>query len=155
MNWGMILQGIGNTIQQGMTWMGGEAELNIQKLNAKMDMENARLSRESAAVQEKRQRQMSYKQLSAMKAGYGASGVVSNEGSPMDVLEESAANAELDALLIRHRGEVEAWSAESSASIALYEGRIARTAGHVQGFATHLQQAGSAIGSSGGFSGGK
>lgn len=75
--------------------------------NAQIAERNAALARDQAASDEQRQRIQARKQLGAMRAGYGASGVTL-DGSPLDVLENSAAEAELDALTIRYKGEVSA-----------------------------------------------
>ena len=63
-------------------------------------------------------------------AGYGASGVTL-EGTPLDVLEESAANAELDALTIRHQGELAARGYENTATLDTFAASGARTGGYI------------------------
>lgn len=64
-----------------------------------------------------------------MRAAYGASGV-SLEGSPLDVLENSAAEAELDALTIRYKGKVGAMGSESEAATQRARASNAKTEGY-------------------------
>jgi hypothetical protein len=85
----------------------GEAASAAAEEDARMQTKNADLSREQAGEEEKRQRILNTKRLGSMRAAYGASGL-SLEGSPEDVLVDSAKNAELDALSIRHAGELKA-----------------------------------------------
>ena len=67
--------------------------------------------------------------------GYLASGVTL-EGTPLDVLEETAAEIEVDALNIRRTGQLEYQAGQAEATIerglgqsALLKGRAARRAG--------------------------
>lgn len=120
-----LLMGGGNILSGLGTLYGGQVADKVGKYSAAMDMQNAKLEEEQAAVGEDRQRRMSYKALSSIKAGYGAAGVTL-EGSPLDVLEESATNAELDALLIRQGGQARAARYRASALLARYEGKAAK-----------------------------
>jgi|SRR3954469_528725 len=118
--------GINNAIQ--------EANLKeaANDFNAKKNEEQAQLTLSQSAEDERRARIQSQQALGDMRANYSASGVTL-EGSPLDALRFSAENAELDALTIRHQGDVKAWAYrnnatldkfESAASSALLPGRI-------------------------------
>lgn len=120
-----LLMGGGNILSGVGELFAGQAADKVGRYNAAMDMQNARLEEEQAVVGEDQQRRMSYKALSAIKAGYGAAGVTL-EGSPLDVLEESATNAELDALMVRHGGAVRAQRYRASALLSRYEGKAAK-----------------------------
>lgn len=129
------MAGVGDLlgIGQGISDIyGGFAAASADYSHANFEDSSGQLAEEDAKVTEARQRQLSYKMLSSMRAGYGASGVTL-EGSPMDVLENSAANAELDALLIRHRGQVEKISHQYQASSDRYAGHASATAGLIKG----------------------
>lgn len=112
---------------------GGFSEAGALRTEASAYKANAKLARERARIDEFRQRNLSYKALSSIRAGYGAAGVVSTEGSALDVLEESAATAELDALLIRHAGEVQARNYEAAAKAAKSRARGAEVGGVLSG----------------------
>lgn len=94
----------------------GKAASNAAKYNAQLAERNAQIARDQASADEARQRRMAYIRQGALRAGYGASGV-SVEGSPLDILEMSAAQEELDALTIRYRGELGATGYEAQAAL--------------------------------------
>jgi len=78
-------------------------------------------AKQAARENARRQNIEARKRIGLMRANYGASGV-SIEGSPLDVLEESAANAELDRLTILHGGSIEAGRYRAAGNAALIGG---------------------------------
>lgn len=92
--------------------------------NARVAEQNAVYSRQQAVEEERRSRVVSRKFLGDMRASYGASGITL-EGSALDVLGESAANAELDALTIRSGGEAKYASYQNEAGNERLAGRNA------------------------------
>lgn len=78
---------------------------------------------------ERRTRINAAKQLGQMRAAYGASGVTL-EGTPLDVLQESASNAEMDSLNVRHQHALKSWALRRDA----YSERVA--AGNVRSAGT-------------------
>lgn len=133
----LILMGLGVGLQALGQIQQAQAARAAAEYNARVAEMNAVLAEQQAAAEEDRQRRLSYKQLSAMRAGYGAAGV-SIEGSPLDVLEESAANAELDALTIRHAGQVRATAYRQEAALERYRGKAATRAGYISAASTLL-----------------
>lgn len=113
-----------------------QQQYQVAQYNRQLALNQSAYARQKAQVEERNLRIRQMKQLGTMRANYGASGVDIDSGSPLDVLEESAAFAELDALNVRHAGEVEATGYENTARLedfrggaALSEGkRVARTA---------------------------
>jgi len=88
------------------------AQASAQRYNAGLKQRevaiaeaNADLTRQQTNENERRHRTLARKKLGSLRANLGASGVTI-DGSALDVLEESAANAELDALTIRHEGKL-------------------------------------------------
>lgn len=75
---------------------------------------------------ERRARLQSRYQIGGERAAIGASGVKA-EGSPLEVLQNSVSNAELDALTIRHQSQLKAWSYEQGAAASQMEGRAAQS----------------------------
>lgn len=90
------------------SFIQGQAAASAAEANATMAEEEAQRARQAAAVEEDRNRSQSRRVISAQRAAYGASGVVSEEGSSLLALADSAAEAELDALSIRYSGDVTA-----------------------------------------------
>lgn len=116
----------------------GDSERAAGEYNAQIALDNARLTRQQAAEDERVFRVSSRKDIGAMRSGYAASGVTS-EGSVMDVLEEGAATAELDALKLRHQGESKAKAFEQEAVIARQRGQAAQTRGYLSAAGSLLE----------------
>jgi hypothetical protein len=85
------------------------ASSNAAKFNASIANRNAQLATLNAQEQERRQRRLGRKRLGALRANIGASGVALT-GTPLDLLADSAAQEELDALTIRHQGKLKSTS---------------------------------------------
>ena len=94
----------------------GKAERNAANFNATM------IERQSAQ-KEQLQRTQSQRQIGAIRAGISKSGV-RTEGTPLMVLAESAANAEIDALNTRYGGEMEAGLSRSRGANASRAAKI-------------------------------
>lgn len=109
---------------------GGRAESGAAQFNA----DSARMEAQS---RENAQRAAAQRQLGTIRAGVSKSGATM-EGTPLMVLAESAANAEIDALNTRYSGQREA---------ALYEsrGRNAKTAGYMRAGTSLLSSVGRII----------
>jgi hypothetical protein len=137
----------------GLQAVGAISEGNAKKAaadyNARMALNNAAQTRVQAAEEERRSRIMARKQIGSMRAGYAKSGVTM-EGSPLDVLEESASTAELDALTIRHGGEVKAQAFENEARLESWKGKQARTQGYLTAASSLLGTGAKMSGSGGG-----
>lgn len=117
-----------------------KAQEEAYQFNADMAERNAAQTRLAAAQEERLSRIQARKQIGSMKSAYGASGV-NLEGSPVDVLAESIAMAELDALNIRYGGEMKARGLEFDAASSRYAGAQARISGRI-GAAASLMEAG-------------
>ena len=104
---GLILTGVGTAIEAFSSIDEGESKNKAAQMNADMALQNAQFSRQQAAEEERKFRLVARKHMGSMRAGLAASGLTT-EGSALEVLEESAATAELDALTIRHSGEMRA-----------------------------------------------
>ena len=98
------------------------------KHNAAIAERNALLSRRQAAMNEAAQRKDAYRAMGRIRAGYSAAGVTL-EGTPLDVLEDSAAEAELDALNIRYKGELSAIGYQGEAGLQRMRAKSALSTG--------------------------
>lgn len=114
---GGVLGAVGTAVSVVGALSQGKAESSAAQFNADA-------ARREAASRENAQRTAAQRQLGSIRAGVSKSGATM-EGTPLAVLSESAANAEIDALNTRYSGQREA---------ALYEarGRNARTAGYMR-----------------------
>lgn len=90
--------------------------------NWRISDENAKIVRSQTAENERRLRVQQRKRIGDIRAGYGASGL-QIAGSPLAVLQESVANAELDALTVRYEGELRARDQEQQGEAAIRQGK--------------------------------
>lgn len=65
----------------------------------------------------------------SLVAGYGAAGVATDEGSPVDVLRMSVANAKLDEGTVLYKGRVKATGYYNSAALERTAGKTAQQQG--------------------------
>ncbi len=98
------------------------------RFNSKIANQNADLAIARSKEEERRHRILARKRLGSIRAGFGASGVTL-EGSPLDVLEESAAAAELDSLTIRNQGLVDQFGFLATSKLQDFKGAAARRTG--------------------------
>lgn len=115
----------------------GQAVDAASQYNAQVAENNALQAIDQATEEERRHRILARKQLGAMRAGYGASGI-EVDGSALDVLEDSAATAERDALTIRYGGQVRAQGFRNEARLERFRGSNARTQSYLTAASTVL-----------------
>ena len=125
----------------------GQQAKDAANYNAAVANNNAIAARQQAAANAAAQERKSRMQLGSIRAGYGASGITM-EGSAMDVLEASAATAELDRQNILYGGELKAGGYESTAGLELMRGEHAVTSSYYAAGGALLRGAGSAMGGS-------
>ena len=82
---------------------------------------NAQAAQNQAAAQEAQQRRQAARVMASGRANAAASGI-EMDGSPLEVMADSAANAELDALTIRYGGQVRADQERMRGSMARQAG---------------------------------
>jgi hypothetical protein len=143
---GAVMAGVGQVTQILSAFHEGEAQGQAADYNAQAATQNAEQTRLQAKEEERRARIAGRKHLGSMRAGYGASGV-QMDGSALDVLEESARNVELDALTIRHAGEVRARGFENEAVLERMRGKNARKGGMLKAAGILFSAGGKAIAS--------
>lgn len=121
---------LGSGIQAIGTLHEANTSASMQEYQAQGAETNANLAMAQSAEQERRARVEASKHLGQMRASYGASGV-NLEGSPLDVLEESARTAELDALTIRGNGAQQAAGYRTQAQAARWSAGQTRIGGYI------------------------
>ena len=113
--------------------IGGMNAQKASDYNAQVATQNAMIARNNAEYQAMQQQRAARIKIGAAEANYGASGIT-NEGSPLDVLEESARNAELDAQVLRYQGSIRAAGFTDQANLDTMEGQSDLTTGIFRGF---------------------
>jgi hypothetical protein len=117
-----------------------KASSNASKFNARVADNNAVIAEQNAAADESRQRRAADRQLAQTRALVGAAGVTL-EGSPLEVLEDQAMEAELDALNIRYGGALQASNYRSQSQLGRSAARSAMTQGYISAGSSLLKGA--------------
>lgn len=96
---------------------------------------SAKIARAAGKFNAERQQVVAGKQLEEMKVGYATSGVSLDSGSVLDVLRESASNAEMDRMNILYSTELQAKNMEEGAAAAYDAAKKEKKKGNFQAFA--------------------
>lgn len=94
-------------------------QASADKFNAAVSERNAQAAQQQAQAAAQLQEEQAKKALGATVAGYGASGI-SMEGTPLDVLSNSAASAERDKQNILYKGKLQAAGYTDQAQLDRY-----------------------------------
>ncbi len=120
-----------------------EAQAKASEYNASLTKIQADVARQQAGAREEQQRRGARQVMGRQRAAIAQSGV-GFIGSALDISEQSAANAELDALTTRYQGELAARGLLAQAEGDLYGAKVQRVAGKQAQTAGYLQ-AGSSL----------
>lgn len=130
-----ILKGVGDI-------MGGEATAQGDEYNSKVNLENARITRQQTIAQATQQARENYLRLGDMRAAIGKSGGVG--GSFLDVLADSAAQGELAKQNIIYAGSVKATNQVRGALLDMSSATSAGVGSYFQAGSDLLMAGGSA-----------
>ena len=114
---GTITQAAGQASEIGAKADMASAMSKVNDYNAKVQLEKAKYSRDNAKTKTDEHRKSVRQLIGSQRAAAGASGVVADVGSPMDLLKASAMQGEYDAQVLLYQGELEAWGHERQADI--------------------------------------
>lgn len=95
--------------QQRAQNAAAEYNRKVQLNNAQIAEMRAKSVEERGAVQEKQLRLQIAQKKGQQRSALAASGVVVDEGTALEILEDTAALGEEDALTLRHNTAMEAW----------------------------------------------
>jgi hypothetical protein len=148
---GSAMSAVGQ-IQGGMAAEAeGKSQQNLAQYNAALQEREAQQIEQRTALQQKQQAEAADRAQSTMRAGLGASGAVSTEGSPLMIQAKQASEAELENLNIGFQGSEEALASRVGAEQSrmkgedlLAEGQARKTAGFMGAGSTLLTGFGSA-----------
>lgn len=118
-----VIGGIG-ALQEGAA-ANAAAQYNAQQYETA-----AKTVEEQGHAEANKARRENRRLLGQMRAQYGASGITL-EGSPLDVLEDTAAEGELEAQQKIYSGRVQAVEYRNKASLSRMQGESAKKAGYI------------------------
>jgi hypothetical protein len=111
------------------------AQKSAANYNAKIAEQNAVIAQQQTDADLAQQRRSSSKALGDMRAAFSASGVTW-EGSPLDVLEDSVRQSELERQNIQYQGELRKRGYANDARLERARGQNAQTAGYMSATST-------------------
>lgn len=112
-----------------------EYNATIQERNAQINNIRADDAIKRGDIAEKQYRLQVSKMVGDQRSEYGASGVVVDTGSPLDVNLDTVEQGELDALTIRHNASIEAWGLRNQAEESVANASLFRATKRSPGFA--------------------
>jgi predicted nucleotide-binding protein (sugar kinase/HSP70/actin superfamily) len=125
----------------GLTAFGqiqqGQQQAQAASYNAAVARQKAQAARQAGELEAERIRKQKERLTGRQKALYAKSGVTFS-GSPMEVMIDSATNAEMDALITEYNYSVEASQAESQASMSRYRAGVYQRTGYMRAGQTLL-----------------
>lgn len=125
---------------------------NAANYNAQMMEYNAANQRAVAAQQEDAQRRQARQILGAQRAAVSQSGI-GLMGSAADIMQQSATDAELDALSLRYEGDLRARGMLAEAEQSRYQGQISGMNARAEQTGGYMNAVGSILGGAGRYAG--
>ncbi len=121
-----------SVVGTGMSMLGqmqaAKSQAAMAEYGAAAQRQQAQELKKLGDIEYMRREQEGQKLLSRQMSLYGASGVEPTEGSPLAVMEATAAEIERDALLARHRFQLGAAQAGQSAVLEEFKAKAATAA---------------------------
>lgn len=124
------------------TFQQSQAASATANYNAQIAERNAQIAEAEGAENARRTREAGRRVLGQQQAGFGVSGAVVGEGTPLDVLGSTAADVELDALTARYGANIEAQNARLLAAQQRSRASSARSSGFIGAGTSLLMGAG-------------
>lgn len=131
---------VGGAVKVAGALKAGSTAKQAAEFNARASEESARTATAAAALEVVRNRRLASKAQGSIRAAAGGSGIAVS-GSVMDVLEESAALAEEDALLIKNSGDRAAINFRNNATLDRFTGKQAKSASRISAASSLLSTA--------------
>lgn len=117
-----FVQGVGAIVQ-------GNAGAKAANYNKRIDLYNANVTEQEGQIAETQLRQETARRLGSIRANVGASGL--SGGSASDLLEESAYNAEMDALNTRYNYKTKAQNYRMQGDLEGMRAKNSKSAGYL------------------------
>ena len=139
----MFFQLLASFVQSIGAIQQGNATAAAASYNKRISLYNASVTEQQGKIAEDQLRKDATRRIGAMRANIGASGL-SSEGSAMDLLQESAFNAEMDALNTRYNYQTKAKGFRMEGELQGMQGKAAKKAGYLSASGILLAGAGKA-----------
>ena len=117
----------------------GQAQSNAANFNSAVAQRNVQISDAQGEAAGESQQRDAARRIGTATAAYGASGVQLADGSPADVLAESARNATLDNLTLKYNYKLRGLGYQTQANLESSNATNARTASYFNAASSALQ----------------
>lgn len=107
----------------------GRTARKLSEYNARVSEMQAQEAQNKALYEANLHRRRTRALIGAQRAGLAKAGLMLDTGSPLSILQETAANAETDAQMILREGIINRQSFESQAFLDRIQGRVAEAKG--------------------------
>jgi len=134
---GMAASVVGTAISAFSSIQAGRQQKAASRYNAKMQMIQAERERSAKLLEERRHRQQSTRLLARQRSLYLKAGVAL-EGTPLEVIGQTAAESEIDAMIIRATGKGRYLDRLTMAGMLKKMGKEYETAGYLRAGSTLL-----------------
>ena len=104
---GLLMQGVSMIQQSNAAKSASESAANASRYNAALETQRAQQARDAAAANETTAQLKGKLLISHQRAAAAAAGVDPNNGSPLELMTDTAQQTTLDALRIRYGGAVQ------------------------------------------------
>ena len=122
---------VGSGVQAYSSYQQGKSAEAAGKVNAALAQREADQQRQAGQLEAERMRRERIRLAATQRAGFAKSGVTS-EGTPLQVMIQSAADEELNAQMTQYNAGIGAMRSGSEASIYKAQGVAAKRAGTLQ-----------------------
>ncbi len=143
---GSVLSGIASYQQGKQQKAMYNYQAQVAQENAKIAENNAKMERQQGIEEARLQRMKTLQHVGSQQTAMAANGIDVTQGTPLDVIEDTAAIGELDALQTRYNYERKALSYEAQAdnfsnqaNLDVIAGRNAYSAGKMNALASGLE----------------
>jgi len=116
-----------------------KSQQRVSEYNALVAQREARAEQQRGVFAQTRQAEEAARQMSALRAGFGAAGAVPTMGAPVAALAEQAAESELEQLLIGYESQLAQQRLMSEAELRQMEAKAFRRRGKAARTASYLR----------------
>lgn len=142
---GSAISAVGAISQAKATQQQMNSQADAANYNAIVANQNADTALQASSANEEAQRRKSAVAMGTQRAGLAESGIGLNSGTATDLTEQSALNAEMDALNIRYAGQTQAQAYKTQSALDVQAAQQAKanassamTSGYLTAGATAL-----------------
>lgn len=134
----LIMMAAGTGLSAYGQYQEGKQADATAKYNQQVKEREAEAEIQRARVESRRQAQEAARTMASLRAGLGSSGVVTTEGTPLQLIGEQTRQSELDNQMIGYNAQTGAQKKREEGKQIRYQGKVAKQASRIGAGATLL-----------------